>query len=231
METYSSLSVEELVRKCAVSGDLAVWQEFVRRFHRLIAKVVLRGAVRFGDASKQTVDDLVQETYLKLCANNYRILREFDHRHPDAFIGFVQVLAANVVRDHFKSSYSKKRGANHVEGISDDLVPAAGESSSGSPKAIERGVLIQEVQRYLDVFVTGADQERDSRIFWLYYRVGLSAAAIAALPGIGLTTKGVESLILRITRGLRDQMTATAKPGELESANDAREGILPAESF
>jgi len=231
METYSSLSVEELVRRCAVSGELAVWEEFVRRFHRLIAKVALRGAVRFGDASRQTVDDLVQETYLKLCTNNYRILREFDHRHPDAFIGYVQVIAANVVRDHFKSSYSKKRGANHVEGISDELAPACGEDSSGSPRAIERGVLIQQVQRHLDVFVTGADQERDSQIFWLYYRVGLSAAAIAALPGVGLTTKGVESLILRITRALRDQMTVAAKPGELESAHGPSEGILPVESF
>jgi RNA polymerase sigma-70 factor, ECF subfamily len=231
MENYSSLSVEELVRQCAVSGDLAAWQEFVHRFQRLIAKVVLRGAARFGDASKQTVDDLVQETYLKLCAHDYRILREFDHRHPDAFLGFVQVLATNVVRDHFKSSFSKKRGANHVEGMSDDLVPAAGESSAGSPRAIERGVLIQEVQRHLDLFVAGDDQARDSQIFWLYYRVGLSAAGIAALPGIGLTTKGVESLILRLTRGLREQMTATSKSVESERGDGTSKGILPAESF
>jgi RNA polymerase sigma-70 factor (ECF subfamily) len=230
MENYSFISIEELVRRCAVSGEIAVWEEFVRRFHRLIAKVVLRGAVRLGDASKETVDDLIQETYLKFCADNYRLLRDFEHRHPDAFLGYVQIVAANVVRDHFKSFYSKKRGANQVEGIVEDFVPVAGDDSAGSPIAIERAVLIQEIQRHLDICVSGADHGRNSKVFWLYYRVGLSAAAIAALPGIDLTTKGVESLILRITRDVRKQMAAPGLGGH-GIAEHSSEGILPAESF
>jgi RNA polymerase sigma-70 factor, ECF subfamily len=230
MEIYSSISIEDLVRRCSVSGEIAAWEEFVRRFHHLIAKTVLRGAVRFGDSSRQTIDDLIQETYLKFCANNYCILRNFEHRHPDAFLGYVQVVATNVVRDHFKSCYSKKRGANQVEGMSEEIVPAAGEYSTGSPRAIERAVLIQEVQRHLDLCVAGVDHDRNVRIFWLYYRVGLSAAAIAALPGIGLTTKGVESLVLRIARELRKRMIAR-EPGEPSIAQGANEGIFPAESF
>lgn len=227
---YSSISVEELVRRCSVSGEIAAWEEFVHRFHRLIAKVVLRVAARMGDSSRQTVDDLVQETYLKLCADNHRILREFDHRHPDAFLGYVQVVAANVVRDYFKSHYSKKRGAMQVEGFADDFVPAAAEDSAGSPGAMESSVLMQEVQRYLDICTAGSEQDRNSRIFWLYYRVGLSAASIAALPGIDLSTKGVESLILRITRELRIRMTAP-KQGKRGIVPGPAEGILPAKSF
>jgi len=38
---YSALSAGELVRQCARSADKAAWEEFVRRFHRLIAGVVL----------------------------------------------------------------------------------------------------------------------------------------------------------------------------------------------
>jgi RNA polymerase sigma-70 factor, ECF subfamily len=231
MELYSSLSVEDLVRRCCASGGIAAWEEFVRRFHRLIAKMVLRAAVRFGDSSTQTVDDLIQETYLKLCSDNYRILREFEHRHPDAFIGYVQVVAANVARDHFKASYSKKRGANQVEGIPDDAVLASREDSAGSPRAIERAVLIEEIQRHLDLIVTGADKDRNRQIFWFYYRAGLSSGAIAALPGIGLSTKGVESLILRITRELRERMAYMTQASEPGMSKAAREGILPAESF
>src|ERR1700678_3100899 len=115
MESYSSLSIEELVRRCSASRSADAWEEFVRRFHRLIASVVLRTATRFGDSSRQTVDDLIQETYLKLCADKFRILRNFEQQHPDAFLGYIKVLAANVVRDHFKASYSQKRGANQVE--------------------------------------------------------------------------------------------------------------------
>jgi len=230
MGPYFSLSIEELARRCCVSGEVAAWEEFVRRFHRLIAKVVLRAAARFGDSSKETVDDLIQDTYLKFCADDYRILREFDHRHPNAFLGYVQVVAANIVRDHFKSSFSKKRGENLVEAISEGFVSPAGEDSIGSPKAIERSVLIEEIRRHLDLCVTGEDHERGRRIFWLYYRVGLSASAISALPGIALSTKGVESLILRITRDVRQRMAAADPKGSNQILR-TNEGVRTAKSL
>ena len=148
-----------------------VWEEFVRRFHRLIASVVLRTATRFGDSSRQTVDDLIQETYLKLCAGQYRVLRNFEEQHPDAFLGYIKVLAANVVRDHFKASYSQKRGANQVDEIKDEFVAAAGEDSTGSPKSIERAVLIQEVKHHLAFCLHRAGSETQPKHF------------LASLPG------------------------------------------------
>ena len=78
--------------------------------------------------------------------------------------------------------------------------------------------------------VVGPDQERNRTIFWLHYRAGLSARAIAELPGMGLTTKGVESILMRITRELRERMSAT-KPGVRQEFRDPSEGIMPAESF
>ena len=214
MESLSSIPIEELLRRCAVDGDAHAWNEFVRRFHRPIATIVIRMAGKWGDASRQTADDLVQETYLKLCASNYRILRQFEHRNPESFLAFVKVIAANVVRDHFKFSYSQKRGANKADGLYEDSFLPAGENSAGGIGAIERSVLMQDVQRHLDLCLAGSDRDRNNRIFWLYYRFGMSAAAIAGLPGNELTTKGVESLILRMTRDLRARMAQTAAPGD-----------------
>ena len=148
MESYSSLSIEELVRRCSASRSADAWEEFVRRFHRLIATVILRTAARLGDSSRQTVDDLIQETYLKLCAEDSRILRSFEQQRPDAFIGYVKVVAANVARDHFKSSHTKKRGAGHVEQLEVDFVPLAGDASAGSPQSIERAVLIEKLPSF-----------------------------------------------------------------------------------
>jgi RNA polymerase sigma-70 factor (ECF subfamily) len=227
MDSYPSLSIEELVRRCSTSRSPQAWEEFVRRFHRLIATVILRTASRLGDSSKQTVDDLIQETYLKLCADNFRILRSFEQQHPDAFTGYVKVVTANVVRDHFKSAHTQKRGAGHLEQMDEDFVPMAGEDSAGSPKSIERAVLIQEITRHLDICIAGPDQKRNSQIFWLHYRAGLSARAIAILPGIGLSTKGVESIILRITRELRERM-ADPKIVLQDQLRHASEGFLPA---
>jgi len=227
---YSTTSPEELVRVCSTSGDAEVWEEFVRRFHRLIAAVVLHTAARLGDASPQTVDDLVQETYLKLCADRFRLLRNFDQRHPEAIFGYIKVVTANAVRDHFKSAYSKKRGGGQIDEAPELFVPVADRDSPGGPNAIERQLLIKDIQRHLEVCTAGPEHARDCRIFWLYFRSGLSAGAIAALPGIGLTTKGVESLILRITRELRERM-ANRKQTVASSVPSAVEGIHPAESL
>ena len=227
MDGYSSLSIEELVRQCSASSSPQAWEEFVRRFHRLIATVILRTASRLGDSSKQTVDDLIQETYLKLCVDNFRILHSFRQQHPDAFTGYVKVVTANVVRDHFKSAHAKKRSAGNLEQMEENFVPIAGEDSAGSPKSIERAILIQEITRHLDICIAGPDQERNRHIFWLHYRAGLSARAIAVLPGIGLTTKGVESIILRITRELRERM-AEPRVGVHDQILRRPEGFVPA---
>jgi RNA polymerase sigma-70 factor (ECF subfamily) len=227
VESYPSISIEELVRQCSASRSPGAWEEFVRRFHRLIATVILRTASRLGDSSKQTVDDLIQETYLKLCADDFRILRSFEHQYPGAFSGYVKVVTANVVRDYFKSTHTKKRGAGNLEQLEEDFVPAAAEDSPGSPKSIEREILIQEIASHLQLCMTGPDQERNTRIFWLHYRVGLSARNIADLPGIGLTTKGVESILLRITKELRERM-AEPKAEVSEQLQRGPEGFVPA---
>ena len=230
MGAFSSLSVEELVRRCSASGEIDAWEEFVRRFHRLIATVVLRTAQTLGDASAPTVDDLIQETYLKLCSSNFRLLREFEQRNPDAFVGFVKVVAANVTRDYFKALRSKKRGANLLMDAPDLASLNAPDEGVGNPEAIERRVLLQEIQHFLEICTAGPDQERKQTVFWLYYRAGLSAGAIAALPEVELTTKGVESLILRVTKELREQMTSPTKTEDRRNKNTS-EGLLPASSL
>ena len=60
----------------------------------------------------------------------------------------------------------------------------------------EKAVLLREVNDALSRVAAGPHLQRDRKVFLLYYRVGLSANAIAALPSIGLSTKGVESSIL-----------------------------------
>jgi RNA polymerase sigma-70 factor, ECF subfamily len=227
MEPTASVSIEELIRRCATSRSPEAWEEFVRRFHRLIATVILRTAGRLGDASKHTVDDLLQETYLKLCADNFRILRTFEQQHPDAFTGYVKVITANVVRDHFKSVHTQKRGSGQLEQIEEDFVPSATEGSAGSPQSIERAVLIQELNRHLDLCTAGPDHERNKRIFWLHYRAGLSARAIADLPSIRLSSKGVESILSRLTRDLRQRMAEPHVPPKRQMQTEP-EGFLSA---
>jgi len=219
---YASLSPEELVLACGQSDDAAAWREFVRRFHRLIATVALRIARRWGEPSPQLVDDLVQETYLKLCADNFHKLRDFKSQHPDAFYGYLKVVTANLVYDHFKAANSSKRGSGMVK-VAADTPVAHGIDSFGagsSVKNTERGILLREIDGMLTRLAAGPQLQRTRRVFWLYYRVGLTANAIAALPYIGLSTKGVESTILRLTRLLRQEMDKNRSKGGTEAQTE-----------
>src|SRR5262249_11427184 len=158
--------------------------------------------------SPQLIDDLVQETYLKLCADNFRLLRRFKSQHQDAFYGYLKVVTANLVHDHFKAAHSSKRGSGTIESAIDEPVASATDVAgvASAAKSSERAVLLREIDAMLSRLAAGPQLQRSRRIFWLYYRFGFTASAIAALPYIGLNTKGVESTILRLTRLLRQEL-------------------------
>ncbi len=213
-----ALSADDLVRACAQGGDSAAWEEFVRRFHRLIATVVLRVARRWdAGPSPNVIDDLVQDTYLKLCADNCQMLRNFQPRHPDAFYGYLKVVAANLARDHFKAQMSAKRGAGVVT-VTDDSALDPTTTPRAPEEDPERRILLKEVYAALHRRVQGPHLQRDLQVFRLYYREGLTATAIAALPFIGLSAKGVESTILRLTRMLREEMAGGRGPQGVASS-------------
>ena len=228
---YSELSPEELFRACAQTSDAAAWGEFIRRFHRLIATVVLRAARRWGQARAEIVEELVQETYLKLCAHDARLLRAFTPRHEGAVFGYLKVVAANLAHDHFKALHSQKRGTGQESRtrVEPDGMQSqesiAGEDAAG----IERRVLFAELDGHLRAVVEGPHAVRDRRIFWLHYRMGVTAEAIAALPGVGLSRKGVETVLFRTARALRHRVAAHRLSGATGAARV--EGIQSSRSF
>jgi RNA polymerase sigma-70 factor, ECF subfamily len=206
---HSSLSTVELVRKCADSKDGEAWRELVRRFHPVIAAAVLRTARRWSEPPRQLLDDLIQDTYFKLCNDNCRLLRSFRPEHSNSMYGFLQVMAANVVHDHFKAECAGKRGAGRqTESISERVHfnPGATAKAAGSSDAMERQIRLRQIDEVLARVAAGPDRKRNCMIFLLYYRQGLTAAEIAALPSLRLTTKGVESIIARLTHMIRSQI-------------------------
>lgn len=210
---YSSLSPDHLVKACVSGESTEAWREFVRRFHRLIATIVLRTARRWGVMTPEVIDDVVQETYLKLCDNNCQMLREFAPRFSGSFCAYLKVVTANTAHDYFKARNATKRGAGRP---SEDLAAAesaGGREEAGSQKRIERDLLLGKVDEFLRFRISGPSAERDRTVFWLYYQQGMTAQAIASLPYIALTTKGVESLIWRLTRLVQSELVAVSGPG------------------
>src|SRR5579859_1167312 len=109
------LSPQELLRVCLATGTESLWNDFVRTYQPMIASVIIKTLRRWGQPDATLVDDLVQETYLKLCSNNFRALREIQSDHENAVFGFIKVVASNVVPDHHRKSSSQKRGTENSE--------------------------------------------------------------------------------------------------------------------
>jgi DNA-directed RNA polymerase specialized sigma24 family protein len=140
-------------------------------------------------------------------------LLEFARRHPDeTVLGYIKTIAVNVAHDHFKSLHSQKRGAGETDQLHEDFEPAAHSSSFGGSEAMDREVFLKQVDNQLQNCATGSNRERDCLIFWFYYLQGMSATAIAALATIKLTPKGVEAVIYRLTRCLREHLANLGLP-------------------
>jgi RNA polymerase sigma-70 factor (ECF subfamily) len=161
------------------------------------------------------LDDLVQETYLKLCADRCHHLLRFAIAHPDQIVGYIKTVAANVAHDHFKSVYSQKKGGGKAQESLAEIDPEADAHCIGGEAVIERQIRLKEIDDCAVICTAGPEQERDLLIFRFYYFDGWTAKEIAALPAIELIEEGVESVLQRVKRAVRERMV-TVPPGTEE---------------
>src|SRR5579862_8303241 len=158
------LSVKELVQLCLDSQDEAVWTEFVRRFQPLIAGVVNRCVLRKGRSNPTLVDDLVQDTYLKLCANNFKALRNFEFHHDNALFAFLKVIATNVVEDYYRRIKNEKRGGGRQE-VDIEEVRNIAPANPRLSQPVEREILVSQINKCLAELAAEPNFVRDYTIF------------------------------------------------------------------
>jgi RNA polymerase sigma-70 factor (ECF subfamily) len=218
MRRYADLTSTELVRVCARSQDEKAWVEFIRRFQVVIAAAVLRTARRWEEPSRALLDDLVQDTYLKLCENDCRLLASFRPQSDGSFYGFLKVVAANVVHDHCRSERAAKRGSGQTDQIVEQrlepIQKGASTASTYTFDVVTQHLQLDQIDRILNQLTAGKDQERKRTIFWLRHQQGLTASEIASISSIRLTTEGVESVLMRLAIMIR---------GHVSSSNPHRE--------
>ena len=158
-----------------------------------------------GAGRLTTVDDLVQDTYLRLCADGCRLLRDFrtGAEGANSLTALVRVVASNVAHDYFRNKTAQKRGGIQTAGGQELPDESLLSDLWGGAQNIERTVQLREIDRFLCAAADAEISARERLIYRLYFQQGLTAAAIAGLPGIELGTKGVESAIFRVSRYLR----------------------------
>jgi RNA polymerase sigma factor (sigma-70 family) len=153
--------------------------------------------------NRALIDDLVQQTFLRVCEGEFRVLQRLKGSTEAGLVAYLRTVAAHIAIDHLR------RGGPRTEELE-----ANSEQAASDPD--DSAVLLAEIDRHLKR-CSEENFRRDRRVFWLYHRAGVTAKAIAALPGINLSVKGVESLILRLTRCLRKLFTETPGAGGISS--------------
>jgi RNA polymerase sigma-70 factor (ECF subfamily) len=199
------LSVNELAKACAHSSNASEWSDFLRRCTPLASVVALRVARLWtNSATPAIVEDIVQELFLKLCEQERRILRDFEPRGDDSFFGLLRIVTASVANDYFRRQRSAKRGGKVVtSSLGEDTNPL--HVSGDDCDELEQTVLLVQLDQLLRSDPE-AISERDRSFFWLYYHQGFTAIEIAGSAGSGLTPKGVESALRRITKWTREKI-------------------------
>ncbi len=172
---------------------------------------VIRTAAKSGGTNRAMVDDLVQDVYLKLCANNYQELRRVRSDHPNGVYALVKAVAYSTTVDHLRTLRNPLRDESKtvpLDALQQDLALAEGAESQ-----LHRQVLFGRIDALLEGAGPAESLERDRSAFWLYYRQGFTAKEIADKPAMGLTVKGVESLLFRMVAALRRELAPQDQKG------------------
>jgi RNA polymerase sigma-70 factor (ECF subfamily) len=191
-------SIRDLLHLCLSSTEQEPWREFVRRTQPLIASVIINTVRRWKTPAPSQVDDLIQDTYVKLFANDKKALRAVKNEYENTIFGYLKVIASNVVRDHFRQPVNK---ADEIE-LSDSVLPPG-------PRDRERLEFLhkkEQIKRILETLAVSETYDRDVSIFWLFYEQGYTAKEISLLPTVGLTVKGVEAVLFRLSRHVREEL-------------------------
>ncbi len=198
---WADSTAEALFQACADRSDPGAWEEFVRRYGALLERTVCRFAQARGNRGRQMLDDLVQECYSRLCADDARALRVFQPTRPDSEFGYLKVIATHAAIDYFR------RNSTDRFNVSLDNAPEPEDNPDP-----DREILLQQVDACLLRITEGPKQDRDRAVFRLYYMQGMSAKAISQIPSLGLRCEGVESLLGRLRKALRDCLEVQGGP-------------------
>lgn len=188
----------DLIERCS-QGDAWAWRDLVAHFRPPILRVLARASLT-GTAAE--ICDLEQEVWTRVLQRE--AIRRLQGRDEAAIKGFLCTVALNVARDARRRAGVRPILGSSSWGTGDGVL----DDPDGDP---ELRAADRERQRMaLDAAREEVRDERDFLIFQLYYRNGASASEIAAVPGVGLSAKGVETVIHRLTQRVRRRLGTDA---------------------
>src|SRR5437879_2383088 len=91
----------------------------------MFASVARRTAMQTGILDSVTIDDLLQEIYLRICARRKNFTKHFRAKSENAVFAYMKVLAVNTVLDQARAISSRRK--LRIEEMGDDKNRSAGD--------------------------------------------------------------------------------------------------------
>jgi len=207
--TSTEAPADGLLARCAAGRCSESWKELLDRFGHKISAGVGRALARFGCRNPvEMAEDLRQDVFLRLLADDARILTRCRGRSDREIGAYLFRVAESVAVDHLRKLMALKRGGAPCEDEAPVLTGSASDAACDRPGPERRLILEQERARFLALCrrLVGAGQaRRDLQIVYLALFQDCSSREIARRSR-GLVTAGaVDSLIHRVRRGLAAQ--------------------------
>lgn len=221
---FRMMTHNELVKILAKSPrDRMAWGEFYNRFHKHICLTINRELKRLHNyKGLNAVEDLAQEVYAKLLANDCQALIDFNGQYENSIVSYLEIIAIRTVLEDYTRSKALKRSAAGREVPLDALQWNVRQERVVDLKEILRleswqdefllNELREEIKYHLDkILGPRRNKERDELIFKYYLYAGLEAEEIVALcHDVNITGKRVMNIICEIKNELRESLRKAA---------------------
>ncbi|HET8889026.1 MAG TPA: hypothetical protein VFQ41_08990 [Candidatus Angelobacter sp.] len=190
------LSDRKLVELC-LEGNKDAIAELLRRYKRMVARVVARTLNAANLKPTSVVEDLMQEAWARITVDDMRPLRELEWLHDGALRGLLQIAAATATQDHIRKLFSDKRDIRKEDSLTEigAFVPASGNITAN----VEYKVLVDQLMKCLGgVIRHETDCIRDLALFRLFYCYRITAADLARV--YEMNVRKVENTLARLVR-------------------------------
>jgi DNA-directed RNA polymerase specialized sigma24 family protein len=191
-----------LYARCVESDDRGAWDELIRRFHPVVRRAA-RGTFHLlapGKYAREDVEDVGQESWVKLLRDDRKHLREHPNRSEGEFHMYLRQTAVNTVRDRLNAkSRIKRPRIAALDQDQLDFILAQVEDGAMTP---DHWTHVQQIKEQITPLLRKnwsehSTCERDIAICNLAFMEQLSAARIASIASFGLSRGGVEKVIER----------------------------------
>ena len=219
---YGKLKHNKLVKLIAQSPrNESAWGEFYKRYHKYICCMISRELNRLHHyKGHNLVEDLVQEVYTKLLANDCQALKAFEGKYENAIFTYLEIIAVRIVLKDYARCKTQKR-SNICKAVSlDARVRNIHDGWLSELKELvqfeewksdfDYAELQEEIEYHLKkILGQRRNQERDQLIFRYYLYAGWSAEEIALIHGVQLSPKRVLNIISELKQELSTCLKAS----------------------